>query len=504
MEKSLVIINEPFEEMVLGKNATLSYIAAALDLGHETFIYNLPKNPKKNILPRDLSSKIDVIKISPGTIISDILISNYQEQNENLSDRIKKSVETKDSSLFQEIQNQKVSQILTSPVSSVTLENITNIIQRIEPMKAPFPPQGNCNLSKSMQEISTLFPHLPFNYPLHKIGDEERVLIDKQTPQIINNLLEEEGLEEIATPTKEFLLGDCVAEIFSEIIEKYKKLFPNTSSGKIVLKPKDSAQSLGVFALEFTDSKDSFNLESLQRETPGVLEQRQIYKINSLLVLEELRKITEILCYIQSIKTNKIDLLAKENVTISNIPEEEILKVAKNLFNGNILVQPFLEGVTSGDVRANIIKNSENIFELSGMVFRKSLQSIEQNKGDKFTTCLTGGESIPLPISVLEPREQINLIEKAKILLDFLNKSPLKESYAFSNELGADFMLLGDGKNTYLGEVNHFCPALAPLSEIMNRLNKPENGLHDGGLGIAKSVINSQISYRDSKNNLKD
>ena len=41
--KTLIIINEPFEKMVLGKNNTLSYIFAAFELGHEVYIHNLPK-----------------------------------------------------------------------------------------------------------------------------------------------------------------------------------------------------------------------------------------------------------------------------------------------------------------------------------------------------------------------------------------------------------------------------------------------------------------------------
>jgi hypothetical protein len=41
--KTLIIINEPFEKMVLGKNNTLSYIFAAFELGHEVYIHNLVK-----------------------------------------------------------------------------------------------------------------------------------------------------------------------------------------------------------------------------------------------------------------------------------------------------------------------------------------------------------------------------------------------------------------------------------------------------------------------------
>jgi|GEM_PF-1922016 len=492
-EKTLIIINEPFEEMILGKNTTLSYIAAALDLGHEVYIHNLPKNGE--IFPKNIQQNIEAIKLDSDDSLAKNLINEYKKRNEGLANLIEEALKIKDPSILQKFSNIKVSEILQSSFfkTPLILSSITNVIQRIEPMKAPFAPEGNANLLEVLQQIKKIFPQLSFNCPIYEFDGESRLLIDKDTPQIMNEILLIRSAELMATPTREFSLEEEASEHFAEMTQEYLRLYPNKIFGKVVLKPKDSAQSLGVFAVEFSDETIAFNLSSLKNSTLKSFKETQLYKIKSALNASELKEITEILCYAESLKTNEENFAEKCELRIADISSAQRRKVAKNLYE-KVLIQPFLEGVKSGDIRANIVKNSDGIFELAGITYRRS----NRYNNDKFTTCLTTGGSSPFPISILEKEEQISLASSLKLTLEMLNKLPLKERYQNSSELGADFLLLGDGKNIFLGEINHHCPALAPLSEIMNKIDNLSISYakYDGGLGITKATIQNQINHR--------
>lgn len=499
-EKSLVIINEPFEDMVLGKNASLSYIAAALELGHEVSIYNVPKTGPA--FPESVTENINVIKIDPGIPFAHNLVVEYKKKNMELKSFMEKATTERSSEiLLQGYENVKVSAI--SEISGAELDRgqttnlagVTNIIQRIEPMKAPFPPEGKSNLAEFLLKLKNNFPHLSFNCPIYEFDGEPQLLIDKDTPQRMNELLEAAGRPLIATPTREFKLESDISEQFVAMSEKYKSLFPEKEFGKLVLKPKDSAQSLGVFSIEFSNDEQAFDLESLKSTNLKSLEEAQIYKIKPNLDSLELKQITEILCYAESMKleSNKTDFLEKAATPIGLIPEEEITAVAKNLYDNEILVQPFLEGVKSGDIRVNIFKNGDGDFELAGMTYRRS----NRHTDEKFTTCLTMGGSSPFPTSILEEAEKESLDKNITIMLGLLNNNPtFREKYQHSSEIGVDFLLQGDGKNVFLGEMNHHCPALAPISEITNAMQSPETPYNSGGLAIAKTAIQGQIAQR--------
>lgn len=513
IEKSLVIINESFSEMVLGKNTTLAYIAAALDLEHEVYIYNLPKTG--NIFPKNLHDFIEAIKITPKSEQAKILIQKYKSKNHELADFIVRALNSSNMLLLQNYdpkvnpqgyQILKVADLeLKFTNELVLLSEITNVIQRLEPMKEPFPPQGDKNFAESLHEIKKLFPHLSFNCPIYYEKNAVNLLIDKEIPQKINELLEKKGEKGIATPTKEFSLEDkknFIANSCKEMSKEYKMMFLNNKNSKIILKPKDSAQSLGVMALELCNNQNAYDLEKLEKSTHAELEEQQIYKIKSNLTDQEFVEIIKVLCYLESLKTSD-NFLQKKNLKISEVSKEEQKEIAKKLYD-KVIVQPFLEGVKFGDIRVNIIKNKQDNFEVFGITFRRSNRIVD----DKFTTCLTTGGSSPFPIYLLTKEEQKNLYDKINLTCELLNsRSPISEqfprNYKFTTELGVDFLLQGDGKNVFLGEINHHCPALAPTSEIMKNIIEDQNGFYlfnsksndyDYGLKAAKSAIISQIN----------
>ncbi|MBU6338746.1 MAG: hypothetical protein KGQ36_02100 [Rickettsiales bacterium] len=511
-EKSLVIVNESFPEMVFGKNTTLAYIVAALDLGHEVYIHNLPKIGE--IFPSSINSSISAIKINPESEEAKKLIKNYKIKNEELAIHVASAASHGDMMSLQQYdektnphgyKNEKVLSLGDIFLATeITLSDVTNVIQRLEPMKAPFPPEGQESFVEVLHKIKIIFPHLSFNCPIYYENDTPKLIIDKDTPQRINEILKKKGQKEIAVSTREFRLGDnksVIAKCCKDMSDDYKVLFPDKKNSKIILKPKDSAQSLGVMAIEFCDDDNAYNLEKLQNATHESLKEQQIYKIKSGLDVEEFGKVVETLCYLESLKTNEKNFTEKAKLKISEVSSEEQNEVAKRLYDHEVLAQPFLEGVKSGDIRVNIIKNAEGNFEAFGVTFRRSNRITD----DKFTTCLTSGGSSPFPIFLLTKDEQKDLNDKIGLICDLLNDSKeiLREKYKNVVEIGADFLLHGNGKNVFLGEMNHHCPALAPLSEIMNNISKDQNDLYlfdgsadkyDYGFKAAKEVIKSQIS----------
>ncbi len=499
-ENTLVFVNESLQETVLGKNGTLANVAAALELGHKVYVYKLPE--KAQDFPSNPTDTLEVIELDPREKHSQDLISKYKEKNSELKDLIAKAVESKDPNILKTFVNETVEDFLNLngyklPITQVEVQNITNVIQRIEPMNPPFPPKGKGNLAETLHQIRRAFPNLSFNCPIYY--DETglpQLLIDKDTPQRMNEILQSSGQEVIATPTQEFKIGDSIKEKFDSMSSEYSSLFPDKTNPKIVLKPKDSAQSLGVFSLEFSSDSTAHNLQSIQNSTHESLKEQQLYKIKKDLPDSELQQITETILYLESLKTDPKEYQNRSNLKISEIDKSSQIATARNLYDHEILVQPFLEGVKSGDIRANIAKNKDGNFELLGFTFRRS----NRVSDDKFTTCLTTGGSSPFPISLLTEEEQKDLHQKVDIMLDLLNNSkfPLKNKYSNTSEIGVDFLLKGDGKKVFLGEMNHHCPALTPISEIMNFLSSGREEDYDGGLNLIKSAIAAQNSRTQS------
>ncbi|MBL6664223.1 MAG: hypothetical protein ISQ34_00065 [Rickettsiales bacterium] len=429
--KSLIIINEDFFEMHLGQNTSLFYIVDALKKQHSVYIWNLDE---QFLTKRE--SEISCYVLEKNSHNAQKLVEQYEKFNAHIIHLI----ENED---FNSLLNVKTPNVATLALKidkkEVKLAEFDNIIQRLEPMKAPFPPQGDCNIDDYLRQLKTLFPHKKIHLP---IG-----LNDKLLPLKLNTLLK----YEIATPTFVTRLNDKnIKEKINLAIKKYQHIYQSDDK-KLVIKPIDSAQSLGVFAMEFR--ANGYDLEEILQKTTHELNEAQIFHINDDLLGDVLRKTLHILCYAQVIDSNQ---------KLSQISLDEISNEAKKLYKDYILIQPFIEGVRQGDIRANIMKNDNNEFYLAGYVYRKSIQ-----KDDNFTTCYSGGKAISLPIKYLTQAEQENVKEHTKHILNALNND-LKHEYKDVLELGFDFLIVGDDKNILLGEINHHCPALLPISQNLN------------------------------------
>lgn len=486
------MINEPFEKMTLGKNTTLSYVVSALELQGQVYIYNLPNSEEfDKKFPQNNDDEIEVIHLNLDENFCRNLVEKYCEFNgaisgEKLSQKTLEELQIEDQ---KNILDQKVSKILESikPLKSrLNLRNVDFLIQRIEPMKAPFPPEGNFAVDDVLARLKKLFPQLIFNCP---IG-----LQDKETPILINQILQGKNLEPIATPTEKFsFAGDDFATAITKMAKKYSEIFPEKNYQKIVLKPENSAQSLGVFAIEFSDDGDAFDLKSLKKRKIEKLTEVQIYKIKNHLSSAEIKEMAEVFCFAQSIKSDseKTNSIFFSSLAVKDFTREKILQKARNLFGDKILVQPFLEGVKNGDIRANIIKNKDGDFYLAGCTFRKSQHAESKSE---FTTCYTSGGASSASIEELSDEEQKDLKEKTKICLEILN-GELREKYRDSLEIGIDFICVGNGK-VFLGEINHHCPALLPVSEAMKRIVEKENESHRFGLSFSSAVLRDMIAMQ--------
>ena len=450
--KVLIIINEPLSNMALGRNSTLSYILSCAASGDEVFIYNL-----KNFLPKSSNDLIEDFHLNSDKKLAKSLIKNYQKFNQEIMLAARKNNLSKLCGLLVK----KVGIFLPKNIihKFLAIKEFELVIQRLEPMKEPFPPIGKKNVDEFLLQLKNLFSRLVFNCP---IG-----LSDKEIPQEINQILG----KKIATPTAEFRLGEDSSKSISLMSKEYQKLY-QTKEIKLVFKPKNSAQSLGVFAIEFVKNGEDFL--KLKSHKTSELKLVQNYKIKNDLSKKELNKIVKILCFVQNADGDE-DL---QRLTLS-----QIARKAKKLFNNQILVQPFLEGVKFGDIRVNFLKDRNGNFYVAGTTFRKSLHATKE----KFTTSYSTGASIPQPIELLQKNEVKNLHQKTSQILKVLN-GELRQKYQNSTELGADFILVGDGKNIFLGEINHHCQGLLPLSEAMANSSN-ENCFYEGGLGLTRKAI---------------
>ncbi len=370
---------------------------------------------------------------------------------------------------------------------NIFLHEIDFVVQRLEPMKAPFPPVGRISINNYLTQLKKLFPQkFTFNFLVEAYQDKEFPL------QLAKKY------EDLATPTAISFYGDLeMPKKVQEMGKKYSEIF-KTSTQKIVLKPDDSAQALGVFAVEI--SATGLNLEQIKNKTIAQLSEVQLYEINAQELPSDIIEIINILCFVQFCKTK----FTADQRLIADIAPQEIAQAINSLYGKKILMQPFLEGVRLGDIRINLAKMSDGNFKVVGAVFRHSIAHDEKN----FTTCLTIGASraqaIELDASVAE---QKNLAQKINYILQQLNgDEALKTKYRDVLEIGCDFLLVGNQRDVFFGEANHHCPALMPLSESLEAAKKAPsfyeeiNGLkvpYDGGLAVAKAIISQQIKLQN-------
>lgn len=451
----LIIINEPFSEMDLGRNTTLAYILSCVALGHKVFIFNLGNSLPKIALP--------VFDLTSNQALCAALVKNFQICNQE----IMRCAAEQNLKKLLNLKVKKVAEFLPEKIElkSLKLSEVDFVVQRLEPMKAPFPPAGKKNINHILTQLRKLFPKHVFNCPIN--------LGDKEIPQEINQILQ----EKISTPTAEFELGEEFFAAAKSMSREYQKIY-NSKDAKLVFKPKNSAQSLGVFAVEFV--KNGLDLAAIKSQKINEMRATQNHKIKNNLNEKELQKIIEILCYVQNAKGDKV---------LQDVALMQISKTAKALYNDKILVQPFLQGVELGDIRVNISKNARGDFYVAGQTFRKSLRKDDEN----FTTAFSTGGAAAQPIDLLQKSEIKNLFSKTAKILKILN-GELREKYCNAIELGADFILVGDGKNIFLGEINHHCQGLVPLSEAVGK-----SEFYEGGLSLTsravKDAIKLQMAY---------
>jgi hypothetical protein len=516
--KSLVVINESLNQMVVGKNTTLAYILSLIEKGDEVFVCVLSADMKSLT---DCDEKITAIKLSDEA--AKHLISRYKSENKKYSYFIKSracfqttqgedrlftsSRGSFDASYFKEIfpdnrisgenflsssvQNSLQSEAKSletgskkNPPEKILVEEIVDknsmvlqqvspkeidfIIQRLEPMKPPFPPQGTEKIEDDFRCLKKLFPKHIFNYPLECYSDKGLpLIIDERYKKIFPQ-------EFLATTTEiSYYYDNQLAKKIKLIIKKYQEIY-SSDERKIVIKPDNSAQTLGVFSLVFVSG--GLDLKKIMSMRVADFLQAKKYRIKDDLQNDELEKIVKILCYVQFVKSTA----TQYSQAISGIVEDEIFRGVNSLYGKKILIQPFLEGVKAGDIRASIIKSSDGNFVLAGFVFRKNQSQNDEN----FTTSFMHGAVAESIESSLTRDEILDLAKKLSFVLEFLN-TDIKSKYENCIEIGCDFLLLGDGKTVLLGECNHHCQGLLPIVESINC----DSDSYDGGLGIVSIAI---------------
>ncbi len=216
--KIAILINEEISKMVLGVNTTLSYILGTVDLGVDVYVYQIAKNG-------EISKQVEAIFLNKNNAQN--LVDSYRHQNQKIMQSLddgafpaKKLVED----LGFVFENKKIS-----------FDEIDFIIQRLEPMKPPFPPFGEVDIDNFLRDFSVRIftKNKNYNLPIDCFGD-------KELPLMLEN-------KSVATPTEISFLDD---EKMLEKIAKFGK--------KVILKPDNSAQAFGVFCLEFDENHRNF------------------------------------------------------------------------------------------------------------------------------------------------------------------------------------------------------------------------------------------------------
>lgn len=504
--KILVLVNEDFEKMVLGKNTTLAYILAAVGLRHDVLVYKISDK-----IP-GLREKVNVFHLNNSNALR--LVEKYKIENRKIVDGLLGYENQGTNSGLREflVEEFCAEEKISLLQKQILLSEINFVIQRLEPMKSPFPPVGEVSIGDFLSQFKKLFPdNFIFNFPVNSYADKELPLVlaqnysDLATPTAISfhgDLELPQKLQNIALKYSEIFSAASINsskqdKIFSYAGQKNMLQQGEGAKQKIVLKPDDSAQALGVFAVEIKN--DGLNLAQLKTKTVAELMDMQLYEINLGEDARDANEIIDILCFVQFAKTKQL----LDSRIIASIAKTEIADAIHSLYGKKILLQPFLEGVRLGDIRINLAKMSDGNFKVVGAVFRKSLSYVEKN----FTTCLTTGASRAQAVADnLSAAEEKNLTQKIQFILQQLNHDEaLKAKYREVTELGCDFLIVGNSQDVYWGEANHYCPALIPFSESLEKAKKTNfynkiNGLqvdYDGGLAIISEIINQQLALQN-------
>ncbi len=475
-----------------GKHGTLAQIVALIRFGYNVCIYDQSRYSLSDSLEKGTFPVVRLNMENFGDVVA-----AYHEENNNLKERVKSEIRKQLTSngSYKYDQDLTLTNYQTTrakdyvaesnfKLEEISCDQIEGINARVDPMLSSFTEKDKAKAKEneqsafkwSMDNYKQTFPNFVFNCPNNpNIGD-------KVSTFLVDNYLIESGKETIAIPTKEFSIthdadNNRFVEAINYIISKREKIFPDHSV-KIVFKPRDSAQSYGVFGFEIVkQGQFGLNLESLKNIPMEILmsDDLQLLQIQPDLSDAEMKEITDIMLYVQSAKVEKPNPLKELN----EISKEEILALAQKLYDTEIQVQPFLEGIINGDIRANIIKNGAGKWISAGHTFRAKIAAKEGEPikgvvcdkdgnviGKQFTSCYSAGKATSARVEfILSPEEANSLDEKVKSLLSTLN-GPLKELYNDCRELGVDLIPVGDGE-IMLGEINHTDPALMPLSEML-------------------------------------
>jgi len=426
MDKILnILINENPESMKLGINTTLLYALfcrAEMDL--EVNFIRLDENPN---FPNQIHN---IYKIDKN--FAQLLFKNYQDANQQIRHSAYFSKKYDAPNLGKVLKQNKMENfILKTNDSDFIKKALTGaLLNRIEPIKSPFPPHGKNNINQFLKNLIAHFPniHAPIN-----LSDKE-FINDLSAPTI-----------EIKTQNLIDSNNNIFVKAIKNSIDQYHKLYPRHASSKIVLKPKDSAQSLGVLALEFIKNGE---IKSVSQINPH----QQIYKIDSEVLFN-----SDLLINIIK-KTLQAQIEFGSNIV--------------DLYGDTILIQPYLAGVEIGDFRVIIAKNNDDKFEYFGGVFRKKLQDSSVSKN--FTTCATSGQSLPSQLGIYK-----NIIDEfAQKIVIHLNNHHKK--YQLVHFIGADIIAKDESvSELFLGEMNMHCPALISmieenLTQVVEKIIKPQ------------------------------
>ena len=402
MRKLVIINNEPIENMAIGLNSTLFYALINIFQGKKVYFLDVSKwdntfitNPSLLELQQDLALE---------------LLSKYKQENNLIRDKAKQQQKHILSTVSQYFNTKNLLKNITNQKEIEQIVKEASFLNRLEPMKAPFPPCGLENFQEFLTKLQQKFSNI--HCPV--------------------GLSDKEYIDNLSTPTASFKTKNLwqnqqkIQNAFLQVIADFKKLYPQLPNIKIVIKPKDSAQSTGVFSIEFTQQKEEFIALNSQQ-----------YLVSNNILKSSAKSQTDLL----------INLLQKQCLQNNNSQQKII-----DIYGAEILLQPFLAGIKIGDFRTILFKDNQQKFYVAGTVFR---QKISQNG---FTTCATAGQSI---ITIADKYLK-NLQPFINKTLKYLQENNLK--YKNVHFMGLDFIAkTADAKEFFLGEMNMHCPALISM-----------------------------------------
>jgi nicotinate-nucleotide adenylyltransferase len=407
--KIVILLNESIKTMKVGLNSTLFFALSATMQGKEVFFLELHKNidflQKPPILPI-------LLKLNQSVAMQ--LLAKYAEENEKIRENAKQEKYYHLKTVEQWLLNKHLTTIINNQNQIENIFANAVFLNRIEPMKFPFPPEGQQDFMRFLTKLQQKFSNI--HCPI--------------------GLSDKEYISDLSTPCKVIKTADIwqnssiVKDAILKTITCFQNMYQQQKNAKIVIKPKDSAQSLGVFSIEFQ-----------KQVTINKRSQSQQYQL-PFRILENEQKLLAVLQ----------DILKQQ----CNLYQE-----IKDVYGQEILLQPFLLGVEIGDFRTILLKDTQQKFIAVGTVFRKKITT----KKNDFTTCASKGQAIVCGADQYLPNLQ-KFIDKT---LQYLQEN--SEKYRNVHFIGLDFIAKDrTATEFFLGEMNMHCPAL--ISMLGNNFNE--------------------------------